>query len=410
MSEGSVFSALRHRNFRLFWTGQMVSLIGTWMQNVGQAWLVLTTTDSAFLLGLVSAAQFLPVLLVSLYAGVVIDRVSKRNLLIFTQSSLALLALILAVLVSTKTVQYWHILTLALLLGVVNSFDMPVRQSYVVELVGGREDLMNAIALNSAIFNGARIVGPGIAGLVMAEWGAGAAFYLNALSFLAVIAGLLRIPKQPPAAHPEQRRVREHLKEGLAYIARVRTVGGSLLLLGLLSTFAMNFNVLVPVYARSVLHQSARGYGFLLSSLGLGALVGALTLAGRSKRGPSVRLLLAAGLGLSLFQALLAWVHAYSLAVGVLILTGWSMMTFTASVNSTIQLTVPDALRGRVMSVYTLVLAGVTPFGSLFAGTISSRWGVPTALQAGGALGLFACLAAAVYYRSWRSRREMVTP
>ncbi len=401
----SAFSALRHRNFRLFWTGQMISLIGTWMQNVGQAWLVLTLTNSAFLLGLVSAAQFTPVLLVSLYAGVVVDRVSKRNLLLLTQSTLLVLALVLALLVSTGTVRYWHVLILALLLGLVNAFDMPVRQSYVYELVGGRDDLMNAIALNSAIFNGARIVGPGVAGLVMAAWGPAAAFYLNALSFLAVIAGLRLIPSCPPPEVGRRRPTLEHLREGLAYIRRERRVSGPLLLLGILSIFAMNFNVLVPVYARNVLHQSAKGFGFLMSSLGLGALAGSLTLAGRARRGPDPRTLLGAGLGLGLFQIILSLVRSYGMAAVVLGLTGWAMLSFNTSVNTTVQLTVPDNLRGRVMSVYTFLLAGVTPFGALFAGTLSSHWGAPAALQAGGGVGLVSALVAlGVYYLSWRGR------
>lgn len=405
MSSSSVFSALRHRDFRLFWTGQMVSLLGTWMQNVGQSWLVLTLTDSAFLLGLVSAAQFLPVLFVSLFAGVLIDRSSKRNLLLITQGSLLILALTLGVLVSTGAVRYWHVLALATVLGVVNAVDMPVRQSYVVELVGGREDLMNAIALNSAIFNGARIVGPGIAGLTMGYWGPAAMFYLNAASFLAVIAGLSRIRPQVPTA-VAQGRLLTHLGEGLGYVRRSRLVGGSLLLLGLLSTFAQNFNVVVPVYARSVLGQSAKGYGFLMSGLGLGALVGSIALARRSRTGPSRPLMLVAGVTLGLSQLLLSGVKSFLPALGLLALGGWSMMTFNASVNSTVQLAVPDSLRGRVMSVYTLVLAGFTPFGSMFAGSLSSRWGVGVAIWAGGLIGLCSSFAATVVYLSSRRRGE----
>jgi MFS family permease len=405
----SAFSALRHRDFRLFWTGQLVSLIGTWLQNVGQAWLVLTLTNSAFLLSLIGAAQFTPVLLLSLYAGVVIDRVSKRNLLLLTQTALLVLALVLAVLVSTGTVRYWHVLLLALLLGLVNAFDMPVRQSYVYELVGGRDDLMNAIALNSAIFNGARLVGPGVAGLVMATWGPAAAFYLNALSFLAVIGGLCLIPPSPPPEAGIRRRTLEHLREGLGYIWRERVVGAPLLLLGLLSLFAMNFNVLVPVYARYNLHQSARGFGFLMSSLGLGALAGSLTLAERAQRGPDRRLLLAAGLGLGLLQVVLSFVRSYWVAVIVLAMTGWMMLIFNASVNTTIQLTVPDALRGRVMSVYTLLLVGVTPFGALFAGSLCQWWGATTALRVGGGIGVAICLVAMVAYRLGASRRDRVT-
>lgn len=402
----SVFSALRHRDFRLFWTGQLVSLIGTWMQNVGQAWLVLTLTNSAFLLGLVSAAQFLPVLALSLFAGVIIDRVSKRNLLLVTQSALLLLALILAVLVSTGHVRYWHVLLLAFLLGFVNAFDMPVRQSYIVELVGSKDDLMNAIALNSAIVNAARIVGPGVAGLVLALWGPAVTFYLNALSFVAVLAGLWCIPDRPPAESTGRSQLWEPLKEGLAYIRSTRAVWGPLLLLGVLSTFAMNFNVLVPVFARDALRQSAQGYGLLLSSLGLGALFGSLTLAGYTRRGPNPRLLLAAGVGLGLFQVLLAEVRvSYLGAALLLMLAGWSMVTFNASVNTTVQLAVPDDLRGRVMSVYTLLLVGVTPFGNLFAGTLAHRYGAPAAFLIGGGIGLLTSLVAAFTYRS-RARRE----
>lgn len=369
------------------------------MQNVGQAWLVLTMTDSAFHLGLVNAAQFLPMLVMALFAGALIDRVSKRNLLLLTQSSLLCLALALALLVSTGTVRYWHVLTLALLLGVVNSFDMPIRQSYVVELVGGREDLMNAIALNSAAFNGARIIGPGIAGLVMATWGPAATFYLNALSFVAVIAGLAQIAPHPPVGRDSRNRILSDVWEGLSYVRRVRSVGGPLLLLGLLSVFAINFNVLVPVFARSVLHRSAKEYGFLMSSLGLGALVASLGMARRARRGPSPRLLLGAGMMLSSCQIVLSGVRDYVGAAALLALTGWAMMTFLTSVNTTVQLSVPDVLRGRVMSLYTLLLAGVTPFGAMFAGSLSSRWGAAVALQCGGWIGLLASLAAALAYR-----------
>ncbi|MGE5509376.1 MAG: MFS transporter, partial [Chitinophagales bacterium] len=304
----------------------------------------------------------------------------------------------LAILVSTGLVRYWHVVLLALGLGLVNAFDMPVRQAYVVELVGGRDDLMNAIALNSSIFNAARIVGPALAGLVMGTWGAGAAFYLNAVSFLAVIWGLWLIPAQPPAAARGDNRLLAHLKEGLAYVARERAVAGPLLLLGILSAFAMNFNVLVPVYARSVLHESARGYGFLMSALGMGALVGSLSLAGRARRGPDQRLLLLAGAGLGLFQLLLAGVKGYVLAAAVLALMGWAMITFVNSVNSTIQLSVPDELRGRVVSLYALLLNGVSPIGAVFAGGLAGRCGAPVSIAAAGVIGVAASGAALVAY------------
>ncbi|MDN5344826.1 MAG: hypothetical protein PWQ18_938 [Clostridia bacterium] len=391
-------AALRHPNFRLFWSGQLISLMGTWMQNMAQGWLVLQMTNSPFLLGVVSAVQFTPLLVLALVAGVIADRVPKRRLLIFTQTSLMLLALILGVLTLTGVVRYWMVLILAGLLGTVNTFDMPARQSFVVEMVG-KEDLMNAIALNSSVFNAARIVGPALAGLVIGRLGMAASFLLNGASFIAVIAGLLliRVPEQSQgyAQQPAAARVGEKIVEGLQYIRRTPMVLHTIVLMALLSIFAMNFTVLIPVLARDTLGQQAEGYGLLMSASGVGALCGALILAVISRHGPRLRLLLGGATGLCLFQLLLASTRSYTLALLFLGFTGWSMITFTASVNTTLQLNVPDNLRGRVMSVYSLVFGGVTPIGSLFSGSIAHLWGAPAGLAVGAALGLISLLAVA---------------
>ncbi len=248
----SVFPALKHRNFRLFWFGQMISLIGTWMQNIGQDWLVLKLTNSAFLLGVVSALQFLPMLFLSLFAGVVIDRLPKRKILIFTQTSLMVTALALATLTALNAINYWEILVLATIVGFINTIDNPARQSFIIDLVG-KEDLMNAISLNSSIFNAARIIGPGIAGVLIGLLGYALCFYLNALSFIAVITGLILIDVKmnKSRAMLKKEDVIADIKEGLLYIKNTPIIFATILMMAVLSTFAINFNVLVPVFAKT---------------------------------------------------------------------------------------------------------------------------------------------------------------
>ncbi|WXJ95443.1 Enterobactin exporter EntS [Neomoorella carbonis] len=385
-------AALKHRNFRLFWCGQLISLMGTWMQNMAQGWLVLQLTNSPFLLGLVNAVQFTPMLVLALVAGVVADRVPKRRLLIITQSSLMLLAFTLGILTLTGLVRYWQVLILAGLLGIVNSFDMPARQSFVVEMVG-KHDLMNAIALNSSIFNAARIIGPALAGLVIGRLGMAASFLLNAASFVAVIGGLLLI-RVPEDSWPQQAetRILEKIGEGLDYIRRTPVILQAITLMASLSILTMNFNVLIPVLARNTLGQQAEGYGLLMSASGIGAFGGAVMLAFLSKNGPRRQLLLGGAAGLCLFQLLLAATRSYFVAFLLLAFTGWSMITFTASVNTTLQLNVPDNLRGRVMSVYALVFGGVTPIGSLFSGSIAHLWGAPAAMATGATMGMLSLI------------------
>jgi len=367
----TLFRSLRHRNFRLFFAGQLVSLIGTWMQNVGQAWLVLELTHSSFKLGVVSALQFLPMLFLSFPAGVYIDYFDKRKIIIGTQAAYLLLAFTLALLDWTGVVQYWHIVVLATLLGVVNTIDMPARQSFIIEMVG-KDDLMNAIALHSSIFNAARAIGPAIAGILITAAGTALCFLVNGLSYLAVLSSLLLMTfASAPPGQPRSFRMLEDIQEAMRYIRATPVVLTTMLLVAVVSVFATNFNVLVPVFARQELHRDAAAFGFLMSSFGAGALLGAVTLAVLSKAGPKPAFLLGGGMGLSLMLILLGIQKSFGLSALLLGLSGWFMVTFFGMANTTVQLNTADRLRGRVMSVYTFTFGGLTPFGSLFAGSVA---------------------------------------
>jgi MFS family permease len=380
----SLFRSLRHRNFRLFWSGQLVSLIGTWMQTVAQAWLVLDLTHSSMKLGIVSALQFLPMLLLSFITGPLIDYFDKRRTIIWTQAILMVLAFVLSLLVWTGAIRYWHIVVLATLLGVVNTIDMPARQSYLIELVG-KEDLMNAIALNSSIFNAARAIGPAIAGLLISKLGTAFCFLVNGLSFLAVIAGLLmmRITDASRREPPSYDILRD-ITEALKYIRDTPLVLATILLVSVVSIFGTNFNVLVPVFVRMELHRDAAAFGFLMSSFGVGALFGAASLAFLSRWEPKPGYMLGGGLGLSLFLILIGFQKSYGLTAVLLALAGWSMVTFFGMANTTVQLNTEDRLRGRVMSLYTMSFGGLTPFGSLFAGTAAHWIQAPLTFALGG--------------------------
>jgi MFS family permease len=379
-----LFRSLRHRNFRLFFSGQLVSLIGTWMQNVGQAWLVLELTHSSFKLGVVSALQFAPMLFLSFFAGPFIDYFSKRKIIIFTQTALMLLAFILAVLDFTGVVQYWHILILATLLGIVNTIDMPARQSFIVEMVG-KEDLMNAIAMNSSIFNAARAVGPAIAGLLIGAAGTALCFFVNGLSFLAVLWGLLLMKfESVPAGKPRTYHVVADIKEAMRYIKETPVVMITILLVAVVSIFGTNFNVLVPVFARQELHRDATAFGFLMSSFGIGALIGAVSLAIMSRLGPKPSILLGGGMALSLTLITIGLQKTFGITALLLALSGWCMVTFFGMANTTVQLNTEDRLRGRVMSIYTFTFGGLTPFGSLFAGTAAHWIKAPLTFALGG--------------------------
>jgi MFS family permease len=391
-SESGPLAALSHHNYRLFYGGQCVSLIGTWIQRASQAWLVLILTDSPFLLGLVGAMQFVPVLILSLVAGVIIDRLPKRNVIIVTQIALGLQAFALSALVYTGKVAYWHVLALAMLQGVCTAFDNPARQSFVVELVG-REHLMNAVSLNSAIFNGARIIGPALGGLTMDMFGPGLAFFLNGVSYLFVVGALFAI-KMPKNVESQQRgrKLWPEIMEGLQYARKTPLIRNTLILVGTIGVFALNFSVLVPVLARDVLQQEATGYGVLMSFMGAGALLGALTMAFFSHRGPQVHIMFAGAIGLTALQIGMSFPMPY-IAVGVLLFfAGWSQITYSATANSTLQVNTPNHLRGRVMSLYSLLHGGTAPFGNLFAGGVSSISGAQGGFLACGAMGLLMTL------------------
>jgi MFS family permease len=378
--------ALRHRNYRLFFAGQLVSLTGTWMQSVAQGWLVLRLTDSPALLGLVAAASSLPVLLLSLTAGTLADRVSKHRLLLVSQLVAMLLAAILAVLTITGLVQVWHVFVLAGLLGLVNAFDAPARQAFTVEMVG-REDLLNAIALNASVFNAARTIGPAMAGVVVALIGEGPAFALNALSFVFVIAGLLMM-RMPPFSRPAGGRGAGQLREGLGYIAGEPRVRALLVQAAAIALFCFVYIPLLPAFARNVLGAGAGGYGALSAANGLGALAAALMLAQLGDKLPRGRLLNVAVLVYPGLLITFTLMRSMPLALLLMLLTGWAGVTTMALTNTLIQSIVPDALRGRVMSVFTLRMMGASPMGGMVAGVVAELVGsVPLVVAASATVG-----------------------
>src|SRR5258705_4979585 len=371
------FRSLGHRNFRLYWVGQLLSLIGTWMQSVAQGWLMHRLTDSAFMLGLLGFVQFLPVLLLSLWAGVVADRMDKRRLLYLTQGFALVQAAVLAAVVMTGTVRPWMVLGLAFVFGVINAFDLPVRQSFLVELVG-KEDLSNAIALNSAAFNTARVIGPAIAGVLVATIGEGGCFGINAVSYLAVLYSLT-LMRLPPRAGPADAAHRATLREGVAYARSVDSIRNLLVLLGVTAGLGFQFMILLPVYARSILHAGAGAYGLLVSAFGLGALLSVARLTQNLDRWGLRRNLLiglsSAGVGLGVF----AWSRILPLSLIGGFMAGFGLIVYVASTNTLLQLTTEDRFRGRVMSLYTLMFVGTAPIGALAAGAIAQRWGAPIA-------------------------------
>lgn len=394
-------SALRHRAYRLFFAGQLVSLTGTWMQSTAQQWLVYRLTGSPLKLGAVMFASTLPVMLLSLPAGVVVDRVDKRRLLAGLQAVQMILAAILAALVLTHRVTFTHVIVLAALLGLANTFDMPTRQAFTFEMVG-RDDLRNAIALNSSMFNGARLFGPALAGVIVASFGEGPAILLNAVSFLAVIAALMAMRLPPRPEPPERKHPWDEMKEGVSYILRDREVLGIGVMASLSSIFGFSFTTLVPVIARERLGLDAGGFGMLVSALGLGALLGALSLAAlgdASRRS----LLFAARVTFCAAAFGIAASRSVPLTLLALAVAGWGLITNLALSNTLVQLAVPDALRGRVMAAYVWGVVGSAPLGSLFMGATAESWGAPAAIALGSGICLLAALAALVLDRRVRA-------
>ena len=400
------FRALRHTNFRLYWTGQLISLCGTWMQQVAQSWLVLQITGSPIDLGIVAALQTLPVLFISAFAGVVADRVPKRSLMVATQSAQMLLALILGTLVVTHLVQIWHVYVLASLLGLTNAFDMPTRQSFMIEMVG-RDDLMSAVALQSMQFNAARIVGPALAGLLIAAIGVTGSFFANAISFVPVIFGLLAMRTDrfysPPAV--EHLPVRESLGQGWHYVRKTPAVLMIVLVVAILGLFNNNINVLVPLFAKNVLQVGPQGYGLLMAMMGFGSLGGALVaaLAQRARW----RVLFGGAFVFFIFQLGFALSRIYPLSLLFMAVSGFSIILFYTSANTGVQTRVPDWLRGRVMGVYMAVNVGTSPIGNLTIGWLADRYSAPVALAAGCLVALLFLCVATVWLLTHRGSQEL---
>jgi MFS family permease len=380
------FGALAHRNFRLFFIGQGISLVGTWMQNVGEGWLILTLTNSPFYVGLTAALSAVGVLLFSLYAGVIADRTDKRRFIILMQIAFMLEAFTVSILVWTGVVAVWQVLLLATLLGIASAFDIPMRQSFVVEMVG-KDDLMNAIALNSSLFNAARVVGPAIAGLLIGAVGIAWCYFLNGLSYIAVIAGLLMMRLPPNPEPPKAASAWTGFREVLAYLRDDRRVRTLMVLTAVLSVFGFPYIAMMPVFARDVLHRGAQGYGALTSSIGIGAVIGALAIAWRSARiRARGRLMLVGGAAFGILLMLFAASRSLGLSMALLGLAGFAMIVNNALGNTLLQTTAPDHLRGRIMGFYSFVFVGMAPFGAFLFGVVAEHVGVPTTIAAGGAI------------------------
>lgn len=396
----TTFRALRHRNFQLFFSGQLISLIGTWMQNIAQSWLVYRLTGSSLLLGSIGFVSQIPVFIAAPIGGTISDRYSRHKLVIGTQVSSMILALILAALTlihgsnGQSLIRVWHIFVLSALLGIVNGVDIPARQSFMVEMVG-KEDLMNAIALNSSMFNGARIIGPAIAGVLVGAIGEGWCFFANGISYVAVIIGLFMMHVQSHRLTSTASPTR-HIIEGFQFVRAAAPIRDTLLLLGVVSLVAMPYAVLMPVFADRILHGGATGLGILMGATGVGALLAALTLAARSGLRGLGRLIGYAALGFGLSLIAFALSRSFWLSVALLVPVGFGMMLETTTSNTLIQAMVPDELRGRVMAVYTMMFMGMAPLGSLFAGAVAERLGAPLTLSIGGAV----CMLAAIVFLS----------
>ncbi|HYR86485.1 MAG TPA: MFS transporter [Terriglobia bacterium] len=387
--------AFRHRNYRLFFFGQIISLTGTWMQSVALSWLVYRLTGSATMLGLVGFTSQFPVFLLAPIGGSFADSHPRRRALIVVQVSAMILAFLLAALTFANRIQGWQIVLFATLLGVVSAFDIPIRQSFVVEMVG-RDDLMNAIALNSSMMNGARVVGPAVAGVLVAAVGEAWCFLLNGLSFLAVIVCLMMITvgNEPLSEHRGARL--DAIIEGFRFVLRTRPIRALLILLGVVSLVGWPYQVLMPIFADQILNGGPRGLGLLMGSSGIGALIGALLLAGRQGvRGLGDWVMFAcAGLGVSLVFFSLS--RSFWPSILLLLPVGFCGMVQMASSNTLIQAMVPDQFRGRVMAVYSMMFMGMSPVGALIAGLLANRLGAPQAIAAGGVI----CVVGALVFRS----------
>jgi MFS family permease len=399
--------ALRHKNYRLFFTGQSLSLIGTWMQSVALGWLVYRLTDSAFLLGLVGFSSQIPTFILASFAGVLADRYNKHKIIITTQTLAMLQAFILAFLTLNNSIQIWHIILLSLFSGLINAFDMPTRQSFVIDMVDDRNDLPNAIALNSSVFNAARLIGPTIAGFVISALGEGLCFLINAISFLTVILALLMMNIPHKENNHRNEKVLEGVKEGIKYAYNFKPIRALLLLIGLVSLTGMPYTVLMPVFAKDILLGNSQTLGFLFGAVGTGALIGAIYLASRkSVLGLGRWIAVASGI-FSLGLLFFSFSRNIHLSIILMLFTGFGMMMQMASTNTLLQTLVDDNKRGRVMSLYVMAFMGTAPFGSFMAGTLASTFGAPYTVLSSGIICL---IGAIIFYKNLPELRKHIRP
>ena len=383
--------SLKHRNFRLFFSGQMISLVGTWMDNIAEAWLVYRLTGSSLLLGTVAFAGQIPIFLLGPIGGFVADRMNRRSIVVATQVSSMILASILSFLTLTKRITVGELIAIATLMGVVNAFDVPARQSFLVEMVG-REDLMNAIALNSSMFNSARVIGPSVAGILVASIGEGWCFFANAVSYIAVIAGLLMMRVPPSAVEKHSASPLEHIAEGFRFVMRTGPIRALLLLTGLNSIVALPYSVLMPIFAARVLHGNARTLGWLMGATGFGALLGALALASRTKLQGLSRLVAISCTSFGTSLILFSLSRNFLVSVALLVPVGFFVMVQMGSTNTLIQSMVPDRLRGRTMALYSMMFLGMAPIGAFVSGLVAGHIGAPWTVAIGGTGAITAAL------------------
>jgi MFS family permease len=403
----TIFRSLQYRNYRLFFGGQSISLVGTWIQRIATPWLVYHLTGSALLLGVVGFAGQIPTFLLSPFAGVLTDRWNRYRILIVTQILAMIQALVLAILFFMGTIEVWHIIVLSVLLGCINAMDIPARQSFVIDMVGKKEDLGNAIALNSSMVNGARLLGPSIAGVLIASAGEGTCFLVNGLSYLIVIATLLKMKVEPGKINNKNKNVLKELREGISYTFGFPPIKSVILLLGLISIMGMPYAVLMPVFAKEILHGGSHTFGFLMAASGLGALTGAIYLASKKSVLGLERIIpLSAGLfGVGLVAFSLS--RFFPLSLSLMVITGLGMMLQLASSNTILQTIVDDDKRGRVMSFYTMAFIGTAPFGSLMAGELANVLGAPNTLIIGGVLCI---LGALIFANKLPALKKMMRP
>ena len=397
-----IVRSLHHRNYRLFFGGQGISLIGTWMQQIALGWLVYRLTDSAFLLGLVGFASQIPTFILASFAGVFADRFNKHKIIIITQTLSMIQAAILAVLTLTNTIQIWHVISLSVFTGIVNAFDMPTRQSFVFDLVDDKSDLPNAIALNSSMFNTARLVGPTIAGILISTLGEGLCFLLNSISYIAVIIALLmmHLPKYVKAKKNEE--VLKGIKEGIKYAYTFKPIRILLIFLALISLTGGPYTVLMPIFARDILKGNANTLGFLFGAVGIGALIGAIYLAYRKSILGLGRWISIASSIFAIGLILFSFSKILSISLILMLLTGFGLMVHMASTNTLLQTLVDNDKRGRVMSLYVMAFMGTAPIGSIIAGTLASKFGASLTVFSGGIICLIGSIIFTYYLPTLR--------